>query len=299
MKCCPNDFSRFDEELQSSSRFVEQMHVKNQPHRASGRFSCREPAASAVRLIHRIAKAGLVVGILACCVLQTGCGSPTNVQQARVEVADHAPDVAVRAEVEFDAANDVLDRVDHARSNDQRLASVLASGKVEFRRGEGVEVFSFKPSDESSCKFNDQHDTELCKLSFSGNRLKAKSRDDEPLFELKPKDDKVMLKDPTGDVELFKFKLKGSTIDFYLPNDQRVYRIKQAGDGWRLEDDADNTLFRAKVKDDRVVLRDASDRTVLYSKDIAEPLGLLFFEMKPLTIEQQAACCVFFLEYSG
>ena len=59
------------------------------------------------------------------------------------------------------------------------LPSVIASGKVEFRVGDGEEVFSFKPSGDSAAKFYDQSGTELCKLTFSGSRkLKVKSGGD-------------------------------------------------------------------------------------------------------------------------
>jgi hypothetical protein len=177
------------------------------------------------------------------------------------------------------------------------LPKVIQAGKVEFRQGEGEELFSFRPKDDgAACKLYDSEDNELCKLTFTGSSLKAKTADDKPLFELKPKDDKLMIKDATGENELFKFKLKGDTIDFYLPGDQRVYRIKRQDYGWRLEDNSNQTLFRAKSKDGKMVLRDAEDKTVLYSNDIPSPLGLVFFQIKELNFEQQAACCVFFID---
>lgn len=175
------------------------------------------------------------------------------------------------------------------------LPSVIASGKVEFRVGEGVEVSSFKPSGSDAAKFYDQDHNELCKLTFSANKLKAKSADDKPLFELKSKDSKVMLKDASGENELFKFKIKGRNIDFYAPGDKRVYRLRAKDYGYALEDNSDNTLFRAKVKDGKIVLRDPADKTVLYSKDLKRPLSLVFFRMQELTPEQQAACSLYFL----
>ena len=177
------------------------------------------------------------------------------------------------------------------------LPEVIQAGKVEFRVGEGDEVFSFKPKDDgAACKFYNASDEEICKLTFTAGKLTAKTPDDVPLFELKPKGDKLMIKDATGENELFKLKFKGDTIDFNQPNDVRVYRIKKQDYGWRLEDNHDQTLFRAKSHDGKMVLRDLDDKTVLYSNDISSPLGLVFFRIEELSLEQQAACCVMFLD---
>jgi len=44
-----------------------------------------------------------------------------------------------------------------------------------------------------------------------------------------------------------------------------------------------------------MVLRDLDDVSVLACKDITEPLGLVFFRVKELSLQQQAACFLFFL----
>ena len=144
------------------------------------------------------------------------------------------------------------------------MPQAIQNGKLEFRVGEGQEVFSFKPKGASACKFYGTGGKELCKLAYSGDKLKVKSADDQPLFELKPKQDKVMIKDATGEKELFKFKLKGDRIDFYLPGDKRTYRLKKRDYGWRLDDNHDNTLFRAKRNDQKSgsARRPGSDRTL-------------------------------------
>jgi len=176
-----------------------------------------------------------------------------------------------------------------------RVPAVIASGKVEFRIGEGIEVGSFKARGADAVKFYDKDGVELCKLTFSDSKIKAKSPDDQPLFELKHKDLKVMLKDASGENELFKFKIKGQNLDFYTPGDRRLYRIRHKDYGYALEDNNDNTLYRAKRKDDRIVLRDLNDETQLYSNDLQEPLALVFFFMNELNHEQQAACSLYFL----
>lgn len=130
--------------------------------------------------------------------------------------------------------------------------------------------------------------------ALSDGRLKASGPDGKARFELKRKDDKVMLKDASGEKELFKFKLKARDIDVYAPNDRLLYRLRHKDYGYAVEDATGQTLFRAKFKDEKRVLRDPQDKTILYSKDLPQPLGLAFFRMPQLDPLQQAACCVFF-----
>ncbi|MFO0915666.1 MAG: hypothetical protein U0795_22065 [Pirellulales bacterium] len=266
---------------------------------------------------------GLVCGLAT--VMLTGCGSssapvqpptvaddphgtPATHQESDTPVAaagsqtngDDATAPAVGGESGGTAVAEVDSLPSHASGaispTRTALPQVVLAGKVELRRGEGEEVGSFKPKGTDACKFYDASGRELCKLTLSPGHLKVKSADDVPLFELKAKDDKLMLKDASGERELFKIKFKGDTLDFYLPHDVRTYRIKRQDYGWRLEDNGDKTLFRAKKTDDRVVLRDSSDQTVLYSHDFTSPLGLVFFKIDALSIEQQAALCLYFLD---
>jgi hypothetical protein len=178
------------------------------------------------------------------------------------------------------------------------MPAVLRAGPVEVRDATGQEVYSFKPRAENSVKCADKDGNELCKLTFHNGVLKAQGPDGKPLFEVKKKADKVMIKDASGENELFKFKIKGQDFDFYTTDDRRVYRIKFSDSGYRLENNAGETLFRAKEKEGKMVLRDAQDRTVLSYKDIQYPLGLVFFRMPELSLAQQAACFVFFLQNS-
>lgn len=170
----------------------------------------------------------------------------------------------------------------------------LAAGKVELRNPDGVEILSFKPRPASALTVRDGMNRETGRFTLSDGRLKAAGPDGKALFELKRKDDKVMLKDASGEQELFKFKIKGQDIDVYAPGDKLLYRLRHKDYGYAVEDPAGQTLFRAKVKDAKRVLRNPQDQTVLYSKDLPRPLGLVFFRLPQLDPLQQAACCVFF-----
>ena len=180
---------------------------------------------------------------------------------------------------------------------DQLLPAEILAGKVKLRVDGGENLFWFKKQTDSSCKLFGSDEKELAEYYFKGKTLKAKSPNGEDLFEVKPKDEKVMILDAKTGKELFKLKLKlaDDKIDFYLPDEKRVYRIKKKEYGWRLEDNADNTLFRAKTKPGKIVLRDTDDKTVLYSKEVKLPLPLVFFRIKELSNEQKAACALFFM----
>ncbi len=177
------------------------------------------------------------------------------------------------------------------------VPAALRTGKVEFRNANGFEQFYFKPKGSESVKLYDRSGQERCKLTFGKDRLKVKDASDRALFELKAKGEKVMLKDAGGESELFKFKLKGDVIDFYVSgSDAKMYRIKKKEYGYALENAAGETVFRAKEKDGKIVLRNVQEQTVLSTKDVADPLCLVFFRLEPLSLEQQAACSAFFLQ---
>ncbi len=212
-------------------------------------------------------------------VVCVGCQKETATSRPSTRVKE-PPDHTVLAEAPYESS----------------LPAAVHAGKVELRDGDGQELFSFKPQDGNGTQFCDREGVALCTLAYADGILKVKRADDQPLCELKKKGDKVMVKDATGENELFKFKLKGEDIDAYAPGDRRLYRIRKKDYGYALEDNQDQTLFRAKAKDGKTVLRDPHDVTVLSCADVSTPLGLVFFRMKELSPQQQAACFVFFLE---
>ena len=187
--------------------------------------------------------------------------------------------------------------VQERQAKNQAMPAEIRAGKTRLRVGEGENLFWFKHQADAGCKFYDGTGKELAEFSFKGKSLIAKSPSGVALFEVKRKASKVMILDSKTGKELFKLKLKlaEDKIDFYLPNEKRAYRIKKKDYGWRLEDNAENTLFRAKTKPGKIVLRDTADKTVLYSKEIKRPLPLVFFKIKELSKEQKAACAIFFM----
>ena len=79
------------------------------------------------------------------------------------------------------------------------------------------------------------------------------------------------------------------------PTDKRGTINKEGK--WSLEDNADNRLFYCKNDDGKMEVHNPAGNTVLYSKELKSPLGLVFFMIDELTPEQQAAAAVFFADF--
>ena len=173
------------------------------------------------------------------------------------------------------------------------LPAEIIAGKVKIRNADGSQKFGFKPKG-ADCKFYDAAGKELCKISLKAPGLKVK-RGDKQLFEAKPKEAKLMLLDTKGK-ELFRFRVKESKIDFYSGED-RLKRIVNKDGKWYLEDNADKRLFYCKDDNGKMEVHNPAGKTVLYSKELKSPLGLVFFMIDELTAEQQAAAAVFFADF--
>ena len=173
------------------------------------------------------------------------------------------------------------------------LPAEIIAAKVKIRNADGSQKFGFKPKG-ADCKFYDAAGKELCKISLKEGRLKVK-RGETRLFEAKPKEAKLMLLDTKGK-ELFRFRVKDSKIDFYSGED-RLKRIVLKEGKWYLEDNADNRLFYCKDDNGKMEVHNPAGETVLYSKELKRPLGLVFFMIDELTPEQQAASAVFFADF--
>ena len=173
------------------------------------------------------------------------------------------------------------------------LPAEIIAAKVKIRNADGSQKFGFKPKG-ADCKFYDAGGKELCKIRLKEGRLKVK-RGETQLFEAKPKEAKLMLLDTKGK-ELFRFRVKDSKIDFYSGED-RLKRIVLKEGRWSLEDNADNRLFYCKDDNGKMEVHNPAGDTVLYSKELKRPLGLVFFMIDELTPEQQAASAVFFANF--
>lgn len=174
------------------------------------------------------------------------------------------------------------------------LPEVFVKDKVELRDADGTKVFSFKPKGEA-VKFYDAGGEELCKLSLSTDKLKAKSADDRPLFELKHKEDKSALRIPPDDREAWKFKPRGDRLEIHTGDDRLAYVVRRDKGAVVLERPDGKLVCRAERQGGSTVVNDASGKRLITSTAVTDPLALVFFGWSELSPIEQAACLVFYL----
>lgn len=175
------------------------------------------------------------------------------------------------------------------------LPPAMMAEKIELRDGVGLKSFSFRNKGADAVKFYDASGTELCKLTVSFEKLKAKTPDDQPLFELKHKEDKTTLRLPPNDLEIWKFKIRGERLEIHTADDRLTYVVWSDGATVVLERPDGKVVCRAQREGAATKVSDAQGKLLFTSDAIADPLALVFFGLSELDPMQQAACLVFFL----
>lgn len=131
---------------------------------------------------------------------------------------------------------------------------------------EKTEIAKFKVTD-TTIKIVDKEDAVLGYVRCSTGRYKVQDEDKNEVFELQRSTD--------GD-----WKLKDA-------GEKMLVRVKKRDYGFEGEEPSDKSLFKVKLKSGKTSVRDASDKTMLSTKDKIEtfacvPLG---FEIKDLTLK--------------
>lgn len=175
------------------------------------------------------------------------------------------------------------------------LPAALLADKLELRDGSGAKVYSFKNKGADAVKFYDAAGQELCKLTVSTDKLKAKTPDDKPLFELKHKDDKTSLRLPPDEQEVWKLKPRGDRLEIHSHDDRLTYVVRREGAAMVLERQSGELVCRAERKGGSTTVTNAAGKSVISSAAIDDPLALIFFGWTELDPSQQAACLVFYL----
>ncbi|MDA0867263.1 MAG: hypothetical protein O2890_12775 [Cyanobacteria bacterium] len=72
-------------------------------------------------------------------------------------------------------------------------------------------------------------------------------------------------------------------------SDAQIYRIKQRDYGYEVETPDKTSLYKVKLKDGKLSLRDANEVTVMSTQSPLVPIAMACFGFDVLTPEQQAA----------
>jgi hypothetical protein len=145
---------------------------------------------------------------------------------------------------------------------------------IGFKTGSGERLYEIKFKDDGA-KLVDPDEQEIARFNVDEQKVKIKLPDESVAAYVVVKDGEFQIRDESQKVELF--ELKGqSDGDWKLKDgdDKVLAVIKKRDYGYEIEDSADNSLFKSKLKGDKRSLRNAKDETVLYSKDDISPLSV-------------------------
>lgn len=198
-----------------------------------------------------------------------------------------------------ETAADTTPATEPAESSDEpRVAAKQDRENIAFKNGAGDRAYEIKFKADGA-KLVDPEEKELARFNVDGSKMKIKLPDDSVVAYIVAKDDELQIRDHSQKVELFELK-RQSDGDWKLKdgNDGELAVIKKRDYGYEIEDGNEKSLFKSKLKEDKRSLRNASDETVLYTRDTISPLcvavlGLEQIESFPMRTGLAAAVMLF------
>jgi hypothetical protein len=161
---------------------------------------------------------------------------------------------------------------------------------IKFKQEGGGEAFELK-SRSDGAKLVDKTDKELAKFNLDEKqKIKIKDSQDQVLGYVVTKNGYWKLENAEQNKELFILRYQ-SDGDYKLEDgsNQEIYRIKVRDYGLEIESPSKKSLYKVKIKDGKTSLRNASDRTVIYTKSQITPIAIACFGFDVLSKEQKAA----------
>ena len=164
------------------------------------------------------------------------------------------------------------------------------TNKVKFKLENGDEAFSLKPKD-NGIKVESADGSEIARLTVDEERkIKIKDAADTTLGYVVSKDEYWKIENPEQTKELYILRQQ-SDGDYKLEtdSDRQIYRLKRRDYGWEIETPEKESLYKVKTKDNKIVLRDKDEITVIKTEADFSLLALACFGLDVLTQEQQSA----------
>ena len=180
--------------------------------------------------------------------------------------------------------------VDRGSDRPVNLAENGLKQKVKFKRGDGSVAFVLNPKD-NGAKMVDGNNEELARLAVDPKqRVKMKNAADEVLGYIVPGNGYWKIENPEQTQELYILRRQDNG-DYKLEDGESrpIYRIKARNYGFEIETPQQQSLYKIKVKENKITLRDAEDKTVLSTEFGFTPIAVACFGFKKLNKAQQAA----------
>ncbi len=168
--------------------------------------------------------------------------------------------------------------------------AVAQSSSTKFKGENGADLFSLKLMPDGA-KLVDASNKELARLNVDDrSKVKIKNAADKVLGYVVPERDYWKVKNANQSQELYVLRRQPDG-DYKLErgSNQPLYRIKVRDYGFEIETPTKQSLYKVKVKGDKISLRNAQDKTVLYTKGNFLPIAVACFGFEDLSREQKAA----------
>lgn len=170
--------------------------------------------------------------------------------------------------------------------------------KVKFKRANGEEAFSLKPK-ENGLKVEGANGLEIARLTRDEQgKIKIKDPDDVTLGYVISEDKHLKIKNPEQTKELYILRQQADG-DYKLyakqyplketASDRQIYRIKRRNYGWEIETPQQESLYQVKNRDNKIVLRDQNEVSIISTKSDFSLLAVACFGLDVLTPGQQSA----------
>jgi len=160
--------------------------------------------------------------------------------------------------------------------------------KIKFKREDGSELFSleFRPD---GAKLEGAAGEEMARFTVDeAQKVKVKDASDATLAYIVSDADKWKVENAAQTEELYILRRQSDgDYKFETGADQEIYRIKQRDYGFEIETPDKVSRYKVKLKEGKLSLRDASETTVLYTKDPLPAIALVPLGLDELTREQQ------------
>ena len=162
--------------------------------------------------------------------------------------------------------------------------------KLKFKRDDGSEAFSIKFRADGA-KLVDGDDQEIARFTLDeSGKVKIKDPSDAVLGYVITQEGYWKVENAEQTQELFILRAQDDG-DYKLEDgsDAQIYRIKQRDYGYEVETPDKTSLYKVKLKDGKLSLRDANEVTVMSTQSPLVPIAMACFGFDVLTPEQQAA----------
>jgi len=161
--------------------------------------------------------------------------------------------------------------------------------KIKFKQADEAEKYALKLRDDGA-KLVDGTDRELARLTLDSNKIKIKDPADQVLGYVVSHDSYWKLENADQTQELYVLRRQADgDLKLEDGNDAPIYRIKVRDYGYEIETPAKQSLYKVKVSNGKISLRDASEETVLSTRSPLLPAAMTPFGFDVLTPPQQAA----------